>query len=72
MIRKIFKPMKHTYQISGMSCKGCQTHVQKTLSEVVGVENVEVNLDENIAVIEMDKHISLSTLQDAMKKDGGK
>ena len=64
--------MKHTYQISGMSCKGCQTHVQKTLSEVVGVENVEVNLDENIAVIEMDKHISLSTLQDAMKKDGGK
>lgn len=64
--------MKHTYQISGMSCKGCQTHVQKTLSGIDGVKNVEVNLDKNIAVIEMDKHISLSILQDAMKKDGGK
>ena len=64
--------MKHTYQISGMSCKGCQNHVQKTLSEVVGVKNVEVNLEKKSAVIEMEKHISLSILQDAMKKDGGK
>jgi len=49
--------MKHTYQISGMTCDGCRNHVQKTLSEIQGVTNVEVNLKEKSASIEMEKHI---------------
>jgi len=64
--------MKHTYQISGMTCNGCSNHVQKILSEIQGVTNVEVNLEEKTASIEMVKHIPIETLKDALEKDGGK
>jgi cation transport ATPase len=30
--------MKHTYQITGMSCNGCRTKVEKTLNAIEGVE----------------------------------
>jgi Cu2+-exporting ATPase len=64
--------MKHTYQISGMTCDGCRNHVQKTLSEIQGVTNVEVNLKEKSASIEMEKHIPLELFKTALEKDGGK
>lgn len=63
--------MTHTYKIAGMTCNGCRTHVEKTLSAVAGVKNTEVNLAEKSAKIEMDKHIPLTTFQEALKLDGG-
>lgn len=63
--------MKHSYNISGMSCNGCKNHVEKALSEVEGVIKVEVSLENKSAIVEMDKHISLSTFQDALQKSGG-
>ena len=64
--------MKHTYQITGMTCKGCQSHVQKTLSDVSGVTHVDVSLEGKSASIEMEKHIPLATFKAALDKDGGK
>ena len=64
--------MTHTYQITGMTCNGCSNHVQKTLSEVQGVSKVEVNLQEKLASIEMDKHIPIETFKAALVKDGGR
>lgn len=55
-----------------MSCDGCRSHVQQTLSEIEGVENVAVNLAEKTATIEMQKHIPLDTFKAALEKDGGK
>ena len=63
--------MEHQYQITGMTCNGCQTHVQKTLSEVHGVSRVEVNLQEKTATIEMQEHIPLETFKAALEKEGG-
>lgn len=63
--------MKHNYKISGMSCNGCKSHVEKALSEVEGVSKVEVSLENKSATIEMDKHVSLTTFQDALKESGG-
>jgi len=63
--------MTHTYQISGMTCNGCSSHVQKTLSEVAGVSKVEVSLEEKSASIEMEKHISIETFKTALEKGGG-
>ncbi len=63
--------MKHTYQISGMTCNGCKNHVQKILSEIPGVTSAEVNLEEKTASIEMENHIPLETLKAALEKDGG-
>lgn len=62
--------MKHTYHIHGMSCNGCRSHVEETLSKVDGVTGVEVSLDKAEAVIEMDDHIPLETFQQALKNDG--
>ena len=63
--------MTHTYQITGMTCNGCRSHVQKILSEVQGVSKVEVNLVEKSAFIEMETHIPLEILKTALEKDGG-
>jgi len=64
--------MKHTFQIHGMTCNGCRSHVEKTLSEVKGVTNVMVDLEKAEAVIEMNTHIKLQTFQNTLKEDGGR
>ncbi|AUC79412.1 copper-translocating P-type ATPase [Nonlabens sp. MB-3u-79] len=63
--------MKHTYHIHGMTCNGCRSHVEKTLSEVDGVSNASVNLEKEVAIIEMESHIPIETFQEALKNDGG-
>ena len=59
--------MKHTYNITGMSCTGCQAKVQQLLSGVKGVENVVVDLPEGKAVIDMKEHIPTEFLKSALK-----
>ncbi|MDN6280642.1 MAG: heavy-metal-associated domain-containing protein [Psychroflexus sp.] len=63
--------MKHTYHIAGMTCKGCRSHVEQTLSKVEGVSNASVNLEKEEATIEMESHIPLEKFQEALKEDGG-
>src|ERR1035437_7902699 len=63
--------MKHTYQIHGMSCNGCKTHVEQALSKVEGVSGLIVDLQREEAVIEMKSHIPLEKLQKALKNSGG-
>src|SRR5690606_22140604 len=62
--------MKHTYQIHGMSCNGCRSHVENTLSKVAGVKHVDVDLEKGEATLEMESHIPLETFQEAMARDG--
>ncbi|MDT0642521.1 heavy metal translocating P-type ATPase [Zunongwangia sp. F363] len=62
--------MKHTYHIHGMTCKGCQNHVKKTLANVEGVTSASVNLEKGEATIEMESHIPMQKFQDALKNDG--
>ena len=63
--------MKHTYKIHGMSCNGCRSHVEETLSKVKGVSSVTVNLENAEATLEMETHIPLEKFQEALKNDGG-
>ena len=63
--------MKHTYTIVGMTCNGCKANVLKTLANVEGVTSALVDLQKAEAILEMDKHISLKSMQTAMKEDGG-
>ena len=63
--------MKHTYHILGMTCNGCRSHVEKTLSEVDGVSSASVDLEKAQATIEMHSHITLETFQKALLDDGG-
>ena len=63
--------MKHTYEIQGMTCAGCRTHVEQALTKVEGVSSVSVNLQKAQAVIEMQSHIPLEKLKEALKNSGG-
>ncbi len=63
--------MKHTYHIHGMTCNGCRSHVETTLSKVEGVQNASVDLEKANATIEMKTHIPIEKFQEALKKDGG-
>lgn len=58
--------MKHTYQINGMSCNGCKSHVTEALSKIKNVQNVSVSLEEGTAEIQMSEHVELETLQEAL------
>ena len=62
--------MKHTYPIQGMTCNGCRSHVEQTLSKVDGVTNASVNLENAEATIEMESHIPIETFQKALQEDG--
>ena len=64
--------MKHTYHIQGMTCNGCSSHVEETLSKVEGVSNVLIDLEKAEATIEMEQPISLNTFQKALKEEGGR
>ena len=59
--------MTHTYNITGMTCTGCQAKVQSLLSKVHSVKNVSINLAKGEASIEMDKHIAEVDLKAALK-----
>ena len=63
--------MKHTYHIYGMTCNGCRNHVQETLVKVKGVTVVSVDLEKEEATIEMENHIPIDKLQEALKNGGG-
>lgn len=63
--------MKHTYSISGMSCRNCRAHVEEALGRVEGVTAVSVDLEKAEAVVEMDKHIPIEKLQDGLERGGG-
>lgn len=69
-VYKSYHIMKHTYHIHGMTCKGCRTHVEETLSKVEGVSKATVNLEKAEATIEMTSHIPIETFKEALKKDG--
>lgn len=60
--------MTHTYQVTGMTCGGCEAKVKSNLLMVPNVTEVEVSKEKRSATISMDKHIALSTFQNALDK----
>ena len=49
--------MTHTYNISGMTCGGCQAKVQALLSKVAGIKNISIDLQKGEAIIDMDPYM---------------
>ncbi|WP_029281646.1 heavy-metal-associated domain-containing protein [Pedobacter sp. R20-19] len=58
--------MTHTYQLTGMTCSGCENKVKNNLLILPDVSSVEVSKEASSATISMDKHISLDALQQAL------
>lgn len=61
--------MTHTYKITGMSCNGCRTKVEKALNEMDGVE-ATVTLNPPMATISSEKHVPIFKLQKALYTAG--
>ncbi|MBC7874104.1 MAG: cation transporter [Ferruginibacter sp.] len=59
--------MTHTYNVSGMTCGGCQAKVQSLLSKITGVKNVAIDLAKGEVLIDMDKHIATVELKAALR-----
>ncbi len=58
--------MTHQYQITGMTCTGCEEKVKSALMTLENVINVEVSKEERSALITMNKHIATEKLQKAL------
>ena len=58
--------MKHTYTITGMTCNGCRSSVEKALNSIKGIEAV-VSLDPPISTLTMKDHMPLVQSIDTSK-----
>ncbi|WP_232778351.1 heavy metal translocating P-type ATPase [Salegentibacter sediminis] len=63
--------MKHSYNITGMTCLGCRSQVESALRNVEGVKDAWVDLEEQRAEIEMEEHIQIEKFQQALNKIPG-
>jgi Cu2+-exporting ATPase len=61
--------MKHTYNITGMTCDGCRSRVEHALNQVEGV-HAHVELHPPVAHITMQTHIPTAQLQKALQPVG--
>ena len=59
--------MKTKYTITGMTCNGCANTVKKLLSNVKGVQDAQVSLDENTVDVTRDENVTLEALKIALK-----
>lgn len=60
--------MTHTYKLTGMTCGSCEAKVKSSLIMLPNITDVEVSKEKQSATITMDKHIALSTFQNALDK----
>ena len=60
--------MTHTYKVTGMTCQYCKASVKEGLEHLEHIKSVYVNLEAEEAEIDMEQHIEISTLQEAISK----
>ena len=62
--------MSKTMKIDGMMCAHCQAHVQKALSDVEGVSNVVVSLEDKQATFDVADTVRDDVLKKAVEDAG--
>ena len=58
--------MKYFYKIDGMTCFNCKTFIEKKLSDLDQIINVEVDLENQEAIIAMNNYTELKVLQKSL------
>jgi copper ion binding protein len=61
---------EHRFQVPEMSCAHCEHAVKSELLKVVGVHNVDVNLDTKTVVVEHDAIVNTGALREAINEAG--
>ena len=62
--------MKKNYELQGMSCGGCVSSVKNALLKLSDVEDAEVYLHPQTAVLTMSRPIDVDELQTQLRKAG--
>jgi copper chaperone len=62
--------MKINYELSGMNCGGCVSSVKSALLKLPEVQEAEIQLHPQSAVLTMSKAIDVKDLQAQLKKTG--
>ncbi len=60
--------MTHTYKLTGMTCGSCEAKVKSSLLMLPNITNVEVSKENQTATITMEKHVPVSSFQNALDK----
>ncbi|HHT12322.1 MAG TPA: heavy-metal-associated domain-containing protein [Propionibacterium sp.] len=58
------------YTVSGMTCGNCVNHVTEEVSEIDGVQNVNVVLEGGAMSVESDERIPFDAIIEAVKEAG--
>lgn len=62
---------KKVLSIDGMSCNHCKMAIEKSVSNLEGVDNVEVSLKNKTAIIDYDENIlTLEKIKEAIEESG--
>ena len=63
--------MKKKFNVGGMTCAACQSHVEKAVKGLDGIENVNVNLLQNTMDVTFNESkCPIINIEDAVKKAG--
>lgn len=62
--------MKHKYSTEGITCMGCVNKVSAALSEITGITNVEVSLENKGATITMSEHVAAQLMNEKLAQVG--
>ena len=62
--------MVTNYTVSGMTCGNCVNHVTEEVSEIDGVQNVNVVLEGGAMSVESDERIPFDAIIEAVKEAG--
>ena len=62
--------MKKVLKVEGMMCAHCQSHVQKALAAVDGVQEAQVDLENKEATVILSKDVADKLLMDAVTEAG--
>lgn len=64
--------MKKKFNIIGMTCSSCSSHVEKAVGQIDGIESVQVNLLSNSMVVDYNENVTELMIMDSVDKAGYK
>lgn len=62
--------MKKSYKLDGMSCEGCKNNVKRALMQLPEIEEADVQLHPQRAVLTMSQPVDVDILQAQLRKVG--
>ncbi len=65
------RTVKRSFPVTGMTCASCVAHVEKALARTPGVEQADVNLATNMAVVRFDADAVADTALQTSVRDAG-